>query len=55
MKASHVYISEKVPGYAHHYGICDLYLQELECQRNFAESAIYFFYFQQRKFYFDRA
>ena len=27
LKASHVYVDEKIPGYARHYGIADLYLQ----------------------------
>jgi len=30
LKASHVYVREKIPGYAWTYGICDLYMLNLE-------------------------
>lgn len=51
-RASHVFVREKVPGYADSYGVCDLYLQELEAAHTYPPK-LYFFYFQQRKFYYN--
>ena len=50
MKASHVYVKEKIPGYAESYGICDLYMLNLEQTKQ----DVFFFYFQQRKFYYNK-
>lgn len=50
LKASHVYIREKVPGYAWSFGISDLYMLTLDRTKE----DVFFFYFQQRKFCFDK-
>ena len=48
-KASHVLVREKIPGVERVYGVCELFVQEVGEGSRY----LYFFYFQQRKFYFD--